>query len=123
MYTALHSLWYKKNNEGNKFIKIVPLNISEIFSDISLAYWIIDDGYFDSLVRAKTVILCSESFIEEECIILQSLLEKLDIKSTLKIRNKNKNSYRIRISKTSMDRVIALVKPHIHNDFLYKLDL
>jgi intein-encoded DNA endonuclease-like protein len=68
-----------------------------------------DDGYFDSYGRAKTVILCTESFIVEECIILQSLLEKLDIKSTLKIRNKNKNSYRIRISKTSMDRVIALV--------------
>jgi len=123
LYTALHSLWYKKNNEGNKFIKIVPLNISEIFSDLSLAYWIMDDGYFDSYGRAKTVILCTDSFIEEECIILQSLLEKLDIKSTLKIRNKNKNSYRIRISKTSMDIVIALVKPHIHNDFLYKLGL
>jgi Proton-conducting membrane transporter/LAGLIDADG DNA endonuclease family len=25
-YTALHSLWYRKDNEGNKFIKIVPLN-------------------------------------------------------------------------------------------------
>src|SRR6266498_688099 len=123
LYTALHSLWYKKNNEGNKFIKIVPLNISEIFSDLSLAYWIMDDGYFDSYGRAKTVILCTDSFIEEECIILQSLLEKLDIKATLKIRNKNKNSYRIRISKTSMDIVIALVKPHIHNDFLYKLGL
>src|SRR6266545_78050 len=123
LYTALHSLWYKKNNEGNEFIKIVPLNISEIFSDLSLAYWIMDDGYFDSYGRAKTVILCTDSFIEEECIILQSLLEKLDIKATLKIRNKNKNSYRIRISKTSMDIVIALVKPHIHNDFLYKLGL
>ena len=55
--------------------------------------------------------------------ILQSLLGKLDINSTLKIRNKNKNSYRIRTSKTSMDRVIALVKPYIHNDFLYKLGL
>ena len=84
----------------------------------------------DSIGRAKTVILFTDSFIEEECIILQSLLEKLDIKSTAppltapkeredatqhpkdseKIRNKNKNSYRIRISKTSMDRVMALVQ-------------
>jgi hypothetical protein len=99
-------------------IKIVPLNISEIFSDLSLAYWIMVDGYFDSYGRAKTVILLRKRLnhlflllaqLGEECIILQSLLEKLDIKSTLKIRNKNKNSYRIRISKTSMDRVIALV--------------
>ena len=59
LYTALHSLWYKKDNERNKYIKIVPLNISEIFSEISLAYWIMDDGYFDSYGRAKTVILCT----------------------------------------------------------------
>uniref|UniRef100_UPI0023F0CA30 LAGLIDADG homing endonuclease n=1 Tax=Cyathus striatus TaxID=68777 RepID=UPI0023F0CA30 len=123
LYTALHRLWYKKNNEGNKFIKIVPLNISEIFSEISLAYWIMDDGYFDSYGRSKTVILCTDSFIEEECLILQSLLEKLDIKSTLKIRNKLNNRDRIRISNNSMDRVISLVKPYMHNDFLYKLGI
>jgi LAGLIDADG DNA endonuclease family len=123
LYTALHSLWYKKDLELNKFIKIVPLNISEMFSEISLAYWIMDDAYFDSYGREKTVILCTESFSKEECIILQSLLEKLEIKSTLKLRNKIKDKYRIRISKTSMDRVIYLVKPHMHIDFLYKLGI
>lgn len=92
-----------------------------MFSELSLAYWIMDDGYFDSYGRAKTIILCTESFTEEECIILQSLLEELEIKSTLKIRNKIKNRYRIRISKTSMDRVISLVLPHMHKDFWYKL--
>ena len=70
-----------------------------------------------------TVLLCTESFTKEECIILQSLLEKLNIKSTLKIRDKINNKYRIRISKTSMDRVILLVKPYMHNDFLYKLGI
>lgn len=82
-----------------------------------------DDGYFDNYGRANTLILCTESFKEEECLILQSLLENLSIKSTLKIRNKIKNRYRIRISKTSMDKVISLVTPHMHNDFLYKLGL
>ena len=48
---------------------------------------------------------------------------KFKYKSTLKIRNKIKNRYRIRISKTSMDKVISLVTPHMHNDFLYKLGL
>ena len=42
-----------------------------------------DDGYFDSYGRTKTVLLCPESFTKEECIILQFLLEKLGIKSTL----------------------------------------
>jgi hypothetical protein len=82
-----------------------------------------DDGYFDSYGRTKTVLLCTESFTKEECIILQSLLEKLNIKSTLKIRDKFNNRYRIRISKTSMDVVISLVKPYMHKDFLYKLGI
>jgi len=124
LFTALHDLWYKWDNKTNKFIKIIPFNISEMFSEISLAYWIMDDGYFDSYGRAKTVLLCTESFTKEECIILQNLLlEKLNIKSTLKIRDKINNRYRIRISKTNMDTVISLVKPHMHNDFLYKLGI
>ena len=67
---------------------------------------------------------------EEECVILQNLhclaplgREKLNIKSTLKVRDKINNRYRIRISKTSMDIVISLVKPYMHKDFLYKLGL
>ena len=123
LYTALHHLWYKWDNELNKYIKIVPLNISEMFSEISLSYWIMDDGYFDSYGRIQTVLLCTESFTKEECIKLQSLLEKLNIKSTLKVRDKINNRYRIRISKTSMDRVISLVKPYMHKDFLYKLGI
>ena len=123
LFTALHSLWYKWDVEKNKFIKIVPLNISEMFSEISLAYWIMDYGYFYSYGRTKTVLLCTESFTKEECIILQSLLEKLNIKSTLKVRDKINDRYRIRISKTSMDRVISLVKPYMHKDFLYKLGI
>lgn len=123
LFTALHSLWYKWDEDKNKFIKIVPLNISEMFSEISLAYWIMDDGYFDSYGRSKTVLICTESFTKEECIILQSLLEKLNIKSTLKVRDKINNRYRIRVSKTSMDRVISLVKPYMHKDFVYKLGI
>jgi len=83
-----------------------------MFSEISLAYWIMDDGYFYSHGRTKTLLLCTESFSKEECIILQSLLVKLNINSTLKVRDKINNRYRIRISKTSMDRVISLVKPY-----------
>ena len=60
---------------------------------------------------------------KEECIILQSVLEKLEIKSTLKIRDKINNRYRIKISKTSIERVICLVKPYMHKDFLYKLGI
>nr|YP_009493202.1 LAGLIDADG endonuclease [Ganoderma calidophilum]AWJ63997.1 LAGLIDADG endonuclease [Ganoderma calidophilum] len=120
--------WEKQVHKNCSFKYIFPkikiyFYFMIMFSEISLAYWIMDDGYFDSYGRTKTVLLCTESFTKEECIILQSLLEKLNIKSTLKVRDKINDSYRIRISKTSMDRVISLVKPYMHKDFLYKLGI
>lgn len=121
LFTSLHNIWYTWNEDLNKFIKIVPLNIAEMFSAVSLAYWIMDDGYFDGYGRTKTILLCTKSFSKTECILLQSLLKDLGIKSTLKIRDKDKDLYRIRFSKTSMPLVRDLVTPYMHKDFLYKL--
>jgi len=58
-----------------------------------------EDGYFDGYGRSQTLILCTESFTKLECVLLQEALGKLGIVSTLKIRNKVKETYRIRISK------------------------
>lgn len=119
--TCLHNLWYKWDENKKKFIKIIPNYIEEMFSARSLAYWIMEDGFFDNYGRAKTLILCTDSFTKEECILLQKLLFKYGIISTLKIRNKIKNTYRIRISKLSMAKLRELVKPYMHNLFLYKI--
>lgn len=40
IFTDLHKLWYIYNNETNKYKKIVPINIHDMFDEISLAYWI-----------------------------------------------------------------------------------
>ena len=119
--TCLHELWYNWEPSQNKFIKIVPNCIELLFSPKSLAHWIMDDGYFDNYGRTQTVILCTESFTKEECIIFQKLLLKYGIILTLKVRNKITNKYRIRISKLSMPKLRELVKPHMHSSFLYKL--
>ena len=62
------------------------MNISEMFSEISLAYWIMDDGYFYSYGRTKTIIICTESFTKKECILLQSIFKILGIKTTYGIK-------------------------------------
>jgi len=80
-----------------------------------------EDGYFDSYGRIQTIILCTESFSKDECIFLQTILLRLGIKSTLKIRNKANDRYRIRISKKSIPLLRELVLPYMHNDFMYKL--
>ena len=92
-----------------------------MFSSLVLAHWIMEDGYYDSYGRNQTILLCTESFTKEECQLLQVALAKLNILSSLKIRNKANDTYRIRISKKSMPLLRELVKEHIHPIFMYKL--
>lgn len=80
-----------------------------------------EDGYFDSHGRTQTLLLCTECFTKSECLLLMDVLSKLGIKSTLKVRNRAKDTYRIRISKTSMPLLRQLVTPHMHPSFMYKL--
>jgi hypothetical protein len=75
------------------------------------------------MVELKHFFFALNHLLKKKCIILQSLLIKLNIKSTLKERENINNNYRIRISKTSTDRVIFLVKPYMHIDFLYKIGI
>lgn len=121
VFTCLHQLWYNWDSDLSKFVKRIPHCIEEMFSTQSLAHWIMEDGYFDNYGRTKTLILCTESFTKEECIILQNILLKYDIKSSLKTRNSIKDTYRIRISKISMPNLQHLVRPYMHTSFLYKL--
>lgn len=80
-----------------------------------------EDGYFDGHGRTQTVLLCTECFTKEECMLLVKVLHNLGILATLKVRNPSKNTYRIRISKTSMPLLREMVTPHMHPSFMYKL--
>jgi hypothetical protein len=117
IFTALHTLWYRWDSDQRKYIKIIPDCIGEMFSVISLAHWIIEDGYFDNHGRTKTVLLCTESFTKEECVYLQEVLSNYGIKTSLKVRDLQKDTYRIRVSKLSMPLLRELVVPHMHPDF------
>jgi hypothetical protein len=87
---------------------------------LSRGSWIIEDGYFDNYGRTKTVLLCTESFTKAECVCLQEVLAKFNIKTSLKVRDLQKDTYRIRVSKLSMPLLRELVVTHKHPDFLYK---
>lgn len=109
--------------DKGKFTKIIPSSIFKMFTVESLVHWIIQDGYFDAYGRALTVILCTESFTKQECILLQQVLLSFSIKSTLKVRNKQQDTYRIRVSKSSMPLLRDIVLSQIPENFHYKLGI
>lgn len=109
-----HDLFYKDKN------KIVPLNIQDLLTPIGLAHLLMGDGYFHNGV----IFICSESFTKEEQeLLIAALYSKFNIKATLnkRISSSGLESFRIRISKKSMDKLITLVRPYFIPEMLYKL--
>jgi len=116
----LHKYWYKKID--NKYIKILPSNIEELLTPISLADWIMDDGYFTE----DSVKICTDNFTKDEVSKLINILNiKFDIKATVNKRiNPNKKvMWRIIISILSMKKLILLVSPNFIPEMLYKLGI
>lgn len=80
----------------------------------------------DGFLYQGIVMLCTESFTKEEQeLLINALHENFGIKATLnkRISSSGVQSYRIRISKKSMDKLIVLVKPYFIAEMLYKLDI
>jgi len=102
------------DSSGTKFI---PLNLEELITARSLAYWIMDDGYKSS----NGFYLCTESFTLKENHKLSEILKNkfnLDCGT-----HKHTNGYRLYIFSTSKDRLLQLIQPYLIEHFYYKFDL
>nr|UFJ43983.1 hypothetical protein [Cordyceps militaris]UYL26230.1 LAGLIDADG endonuclease [Cordyceps militaris]WLN31675.1 hypothetical protein [Cordyceps militaris] len=106
-------LFYKDNK------KIIPGNIEELITFRGLAHFIMGDGYYHS--SDGVIFLCTENFsIEDQELLIKALSSKLDIKATLNKRTATKS--RIRISKSSMEKLVKNVEYYFIPDMLYKLN-
>lgn len=123
-FTQLHELFYV-----NK-VKIVPINIEEILTPVSLAYWAMDDGS----KQGKGIHLNVYAFSEED---IKRLTDTLSNKFGLKCSvhtPKNKPSprgshlrvctpgARIYLKAESMIQLRTIVKHHMHPSMYYKID-
>jgi hypothetical protein len=112
-FNDLYNLFYL---EGQK---VVPLNIAELLTPLSLCYLICDDGLFDK--RNPSISLCTECFSLREVQLLQEVLEdKFKIDCTINVRG---GGFRIRISKKSLPVVQALLKDIMPPMMLHKIGL
>jgi hypothetical protein len=69
----LHDLFYPDGT------KIIPQNIAEFIKPIGLAFWLMDDGYWNQVGRY--VVLCTESFTPAEVrLLINALNSKWDLK-------------------------------------------
>jgi hypothetical protein len=108
--TALRTEFY----EGLR--KVVPLDLlQQALTPRALATWIMDDGAADG----RQLRINTQSFSETECRGLVSLLERLfGLRFTI---NYDKGKPRLRCAAGSMERLRAVVGPHILPSLSYKI--
>lgn len=121
LFTEIYPYFYKKIN--NKNIKQIPNDkfLQEYFSEITLAFMLMGDGYWDNF--HKTVFICTECFTLSD---INRLLFILRHKLGLIARtNKRGSNFRIRFSNKELNlRLLrVLVEPYLHPIMLYKLGL
>lgn len=101
------------NEEGKK---IVPLNIGELLTPLSLCYWYCDDGY----KTENGLYLCTESFtLEENELLIKVLKDKFELDCSI---HKHSNGHRLYILAKSKEKFISLIKPYILTIFEYKIN-
>jgi len=120
--TLWHSQWYRWDADLNRYIKIIPSNIEDLITELSLAIWIMDDGH----ASKNGVTLCTECFTDLEIDLLKSVLEskfKLIVTKQRRVTSTGKVSSRLYISSASREQLHSLVLPYFIPSMLYKLNI
>lgn len=112
-FNELYELFYVDGK------KVIPSNIAELLTPLSLAYWLCDDGCF--FKRDRVIIICTNSFTWAEVNLLANLLNsKFNLQCTI---NKQGSGFTIRIPKNSLPAVQALLKDIMPPMMMHKIGL
>lgn len=119
--TLLHAEWYKLR-DTNKYCKIVPLDINTHLAPISLAHWIMGDGYWSK----NTLYLCTDSFTYDEVLLLVdsvSTVFNISAGPLRRIKGNKEVCWRIRVSsrRENILRLRLLVSPFMISSMKYKI--
>jgi ubiquinol-cytochrome c reductase cytochrome b subunit len=113
-FNWIHTAFYTENK------KIVPCKIEEFLSPLALSVWIMDDG-----VRSRVssgLKLATNNFSLKEVEILANILRKKYNLKTSIIKTGVLNQYNIYIPKSSMIKLVEIIRPYLHTSMYYKLN-
>lgn len=117
-FVWIYQLFYRNGK------KIVPLNIANYITPLTLAIWISDDGSFIPSTggRGGVRIACNSFTLIEVEYLATILREKFDLDCTIQ-KNYLKDKYSIYIKKNSITKLDDVVIPYLHVSMYYKLGL
>lgn len=116
-YSFSNLLWLYKLFYTHSKRKVIPGNIADLLTPLSLAIWICDDGSW----KNPGMRFATNSFTKQEVILLSlALLTKFHLKSTLQINN---GKHLLYIKKESIPLLREIVLPYMVPSMHYKLGL
>ena len=110
-FSDLHDIWYLNGK------KVIPLNIKEMLTPLSLAHFIMGDGSKQNDGIHLSVYSFSKSDVD---LLIKALYERYNIESTIHMTD---NGPRIYINKNNMKILIPLIINHIVPSMRYKISL
>lgn len=98
-------------------VKIIPDNIGEILTPVSLAHWAMGDGY-----KSKSGFTFSTNSytLSEVQLLVKVLKDKFDLNCTIH-KTSGKDQHLIYIATGSMSKFRSLVTPYFHESMMYKI--
>jgi len=110
-------LYYRKLFYRGK-CKVIPQELAVYMNPVMLAVWIMDDGT-NELGHSKCLRINTQCFsLEDQLRLIKILREKFGIITTL---NRDKDRFRLRVKKESMEKLIGLIEPYIIKEMYYKI--
>lgn len=107
-----HKMYYLLYNTGKKE---VCKEILENFTEVSLAYLYMDDGFF----HQGTADICTEGFSKKSVELLVTFFaEKFNLHFGLSKRNKG---YRMRLHRKEFNKFCSIISPYMIDSLKYKL--
>ena len=112
-FTELYNIFYVNG------VKVIPNYIYELLTPLAFAHLIQGDGGF----KSKGIYLCTDSYTVQDVVRLMNvLIIRYELKCTLH-KASNDKGYRIYISRSSVGKVVEIVKPHIIPSMYYKVGI
>lgn len=121
-FVELGNAFYKLDVINGKRKKVLPIQVKDWISDLSLAYWLMDDGSNKWKNKVLALRFCTDCFTESENNMLISILkDKFDLNVT-KTKNKD-NKWKLYVGTENYEKIKKLIYPHLIPSMSYKFPI
>jgi hypothetical protein len=121
-FNQLYDMFYVLDAKTNKRVKIIPRNINDFISPITLAHLIIGDGGYNKNINI--VRIYTYKYTLDDCHRLAQSITKMGILTQVHYDRLSKNGdkqYILKIDISQLNMLRSIVLPYMHTSIYYRV--